>query len=421
MNLYIFNELSKAAVYGIGTCIRELTKALQKSHINVCAVNLFSDKPQIQIEEADGIRLWYFPAAIPERRTIEHKKQNELYYTNVVYLLQLYIEEKTDLIFHLNYNHSVKLAEELKRVFDCRIVTTIHYLEWAFGVFGNVAYFRKIVSMPKAEYNDEKKQKIEESYRNEQMFFETVDHIICLSENTRQILQNDYQLIPDKISVIYNGLTDGRLTFDKRTLRQKYHIPDIPVIIFAGRLEDIKGLAYALRAFRIVLNSLPHCHFIIAGKGSFDTYLKECEDIWMHITWTGLINKDKLYELYQIADVGVMPSLYEPFGYVAVEMMMHGLPLVATATSGLNEVVDDTCGLKIPLIEQPDRVEIDTDLLAEKIIYLLQHPEEARKMGRNGRKRYLKEYTSEVFRRNMLNFYQSLYTDDTQNNTSNLV
>jgi glycosyltransferase involved in cell wall biosynthesis len=121
------------------------------------------------------------------------------------------------------------------------------------------------------------------------------------------------------------------------------------------------------------------------------------------------LDKKALYELYQIADVGVIPSLFETFGYMAVEMMMHGLPVVATATSGLNEVVDDTCGLKIPVMEHPGRMEIDTGLLAEKIIYLLQHPVEAKKMGRNGRERYEKIYTSEIFRKNMLDFYRSLF------------
>lgn len=67
-----------------------------------------------------------------------------------------------------------------------------------------------------------------------------------------------------------------------------------------------------------------------------------------------------------MANVGVVPSLFEPFGYVPVEMMMHGLPVVATATSGLDEVVDDSCGLKVPLAVSADQVEIDADRLAER-------------------------------------------------------
>ena len=90
--------------------------------------------------------------------------------------------------------------------------------------------------------------------------------------------------------------------------------------------------------------------------------------------------------------------------------MKHGLPIVATAISGLNEVVDDTCGLKVPVMELSGSTEIDTTLLAEKILYLLLHPAEAQEMVQNGRKRYLAAYTSDVFRKNMLKFYQSLKT-----------
>ena len=74
----------------------------------------------------------------------------------------------------------------------------------------------------------------------------------------------------------------------------------------------------------------------------------------------------------------------------------------------LNEVVDESCGLKIPILEYADRVEIDTDLLAEKIVYLLEHPKEAKQLGNNARKRYEKLYSEKVFRENMIEFYRSL-------------
>jgi len=103
-----------------------------------------------------------------------------------------------------------------------------------------------------------------------------------------------------------------------------------------------------------------------------------------------------------------MPSLFEPFGFVAVEMMMHRLPMITTATSGLNEVVDESCALKVPIIAYPDRVEIDSILLAEKILHLLKQPKQARRLGENGRKRYNKMYTSEIFGQKMVRFYHSL-------------
>jgi glycosyltransferase involved in cell wall biosynthesis len=254
----------------------------------------------------------------------------------------------------------------------------------------------------------------------ESLQYKAVDKVIALSDNMKNFLFSEYQLEPYKVTVIPNGLEDvlidnGQMTIDnagdtdKIALREKWHLSaNESIILFAGRLHPIKGLTFLINAFCEILKIIPNCRLIIAGGGRNDMYRKEAEDISSQITFTGLLDKKALYELYQIADIGVVPSLYEPFGLVALEMMMHGLPIVATATSGLNEVVDDTCGLKTPVIEHPDRVEVDTDLLAEKILYLSQHSNEARTMGQNGRKRYLREYTSEVFRRNMLNLYRLL-------------
>ena len=99
----------------------------------------------------------------------------------------------------------------------------------------------------------------------------------------------------------------------------------------------------------------------IVGDGDYKDCFEEANPIFSQVTFTGFLDRASLLELYRVADVGVVPSLFEPFGYVPVEMMMHGLPVVATATSGLDEVVDDSCGLKVPLAVSADRVEIAAD------------------------------------------------------------
>lgn len=105
-----------------------------------------------------------------------------------------------------------------------------------------------------------------------------------------------------------------------------------------------------------------------------------------------------------------MPSFAEQCSYVAIEMMMHGLPLIASTSTGLNEMVEEGYnGLHIPIEERPDEVEIDTALLAEKIIYLLQNPTVRKQMGLNARKQYEKFYTSEMMGRKMLNLYYSMF------------
>ena len=237
-----------------------------------------------------------------------------------------------------------------------------------------------------------------------------MDKIICLSNHTFDLLHQNYQMGKEKMDVIYNGLSENYFISDKQTLRLKYHIPNIPIILFVGRLHNMKGLTYALQAFKILLKTLTNCHFIIVGNGVFDDYMKECEDIWMHVTWTGQVNKDKLYDLYSVSDIGVIPSFTEQCSYVAIEMMMHGLPMVTTAAPGLAEMTENGVNsLQVPMIEHTKRVEINTELLAEKLLYLLQHPDERQCMGKNARKRYETVYSAEIFRRNMLDFYRSLF------------
>ena len=394
------------SVYGVGTYIRELTLVLKNCDVNVCVIILNSDKLQIMSEKIDGILHYYIPS--PIKWSKELQEQWELYHRNVVYWLQLRIKDKKNLIFHLNYIEKSGLAAELKKAFDCRIVLTVHSLEWSFRLSGDLTHFRKIFKSLQSVQDDEDQKQLKAAIQREKEAFQRVDHIICLSNKTRQILEDNYRVNSDKITTIYNGLTDANLVVKKSELRQKFHIPiDAPIFLFAGRLDSMKGLIYALRAFKTVLNIYPDCRFIIAGSGAFDLHLKECEDIWMNVIWTGMISKDNLYELYSVADIGLIPSFNEQCSYVAIEMMMYGLPIIGTHV-GMGEMVEnDVTGLLVPVVEHPDRVEIDSSQLAEKILYLLQHPIEAKRIGQNSRKRYLNNYSSEIFRINMIKIYES--------------
>jgi Glycosyltransferase len=229
----------------------------------------------------------------------------------------------------------------------------------------------------------------------------------------QEILCEDYEIHPAKISIIPNGLSDAAETSTNiDLLKQKWNIlSGEKIILFAGRLDEIKGLSYLIKAFKHVLSVSPQSRLVIAGAGDFSKHTKESQDICTKISYTGLLDKPQLYEWYRMADVGVVPSLFEPFGLVAVEMMMHRLPMVVTATSGMNEVVDDSSALKVPLIVCSDHVEIDTSLLTRQIVYLLQHPAEAKRLGKNARKRYLAIYTSCIFGENMTTLYKSLYDE----------
>ena len=413
MNLYIFNESSRAAVYGIGTYMRELTTALRDCHINVCVVNLMHDISRVTVNYIDGTKHLSFPAPIPSIKVLGSKKQYDQYYRNIVYLLKLYIVDNKDLIFHLNYHKSGALAEALKATFDCKILEVVHYFNFMISIYDNIESSTNLPPDKQPETTIYDSEMIDE----EKNYYQKADRIVCLSKFVYETILQYFEIEPEKLMIVPSGLTDPPLSKVNRTiLRKKWNLPtNEKIILFVGRVDKIKGLSYLINSFRELLLIYPKCRLVIVGGGSFDVYTQESQDICARIIYTGILNKSDLYEWYQMADVGIMPSLLETFGFVTVEMMMHGLPIVITETSGSDEIVDETCGLKIPLIKTHGRVEMDTTLLSEKILFLLQKPDKARQMGQNGRKKFLKDYSSDVFRRNMINVYESLKNENVIN------
>ena len=121
------------------------------------------------------------------------------------------------------------------------------------------------------------------------------------------------------------------------------------------------------------------------------------------------MNKEQLYEFYQIADMGVVCSLHEEFGYVAIEMMMHQLPIIVSNTGGLAEIVEDNIsGLKVPIITEDEKRFIDVTILTEQICYLIEYPQIAKRLGKNARTRYLEKFELSQFKRQMLDLYQNI-------------
>ena len=416
MNLFMINESGNSTTYGIGTYIRELTALLADSDMNICVVYLNSDHLENETEKINSIRHLHIPSPVVYNTTLNQNRQNELYYRNVLYILQLHIIDTENSVFQINSFLNSTLVDIIKKKFQCKIITMVHYTNWGFSVYDNLQRLRNILHKNHLESFD---HGVKMKFDEEKALYAKSDYIVCFSNYMFEILCQDYQLDPPKISIIPNGLSDTQLQkkkkdkicenhFNPRHLRTQWNIsPQEKIILFAGRIDEIKGVRHLIKAFRETLKKFQNCRLMIAGSGNYNMCFQEAKEICTKITFTGLLEKGELYELYQIADIGVVPSLFEPFGYVAVEMMMYELPVVVTATSGLNEVVDVSCGLKVPMVVRSDSVEIDAIFLSEKILYLLQHPAEAKKMGQNGRKRYLKEYHSDVFRKNMLQLYES--------------
>lgn len=223
-------------------------------------------------------------------------------------------------------------------------------MDWCFTLKGNTSLFKRILAKTEGTKNNQEEE-IYQDFQNDSRLFKEVDRIICLSKYTSQLLYTTYNIPIEKITLIYNGLEDKAIFLTKAEKKQKKQSllfdKEDKIILFVGRLDEIKGLDVLIKAFREVLHKEPKARLLIVGDGNFKTYMEEATDLAGRITYTGKVNKEQLYEYYQIATVGVMPSFHEQCSYVGIEMMMHGIPLIGTDSTGLSEMVEEECRLHI--------------------------------------------------------------------------
>lgn len=171
------------------------------------------------------------------------------------------------------------------------------------------------------------------------------DHVITCSEYMRGHVANIFGVPARRITTIQNGVDAGDLKpvcNDLRVLRGRFANPDERLVLMVGRLVYEKGFHLALDALAPVIRRLGDVRFVVAGTGTAESELKRQSrrlGLSGYGTFLGWAGDDMLHSLYRVAEVCIVPSIYEPFGLVALEAMASGCPCVVADTGGLREVV----------------------------------------------------------------------------------
>ena len=409
-HIYLINSTTRAAQYGIGTYIKQMQECLKGNDafcLSLIEINSDVREFKVIVDKRKNIRR----LLIPGTQTRGTLKDNERFYRNIIYLLAPYISSSEKNIFHFNSQYHYSLFDLLKSKWpDAIVVLTIHYLNWCFVLKGNKTQFREIIQKSESERNPQEKL-IATEYASDQKAFEKADKVICLCQYTEELLETDYGISGNKIEVIYNGLKEKSISWNKsirlRRKRQLLFGDNERVILFVGRLDDIKGVEYLIRAFRLLLEKIPESRLVIVGEGKYDTFLKECVHIWHRVTFTGKLDQKTLQRFYQIADVGVMPSFHEQCSYVAIEMMMYGIPLIGTDSTGLKEMLGDNQKYMMKIFEEANNVSLSVENLAHTLVQLLTESF-PRKAGKNGRLIFEHKFSLSVMKDKMLAFYGRL-------------
>ena len=173
------------------------------------------------------------------------------------------------------------------------------------------------------------------------------ERVITCSHYMRGHVADVYDIAEERVTVIPNGINTADLhpVADLDELRCRFAKPDERLVLLVGRLVYEKGFQLALDALPRVIRRADRVRFLVAGSGPYEAQLHEQArklGLMRHGTFMGWIGDDVLHSLYRIADLCVVPSIYEPFGLVALEAMASGCPCIVADTGGLREVVPTT-------------------------------------------------------------------------------
>ncbi len=205
----------------------------------------------------------------------------------------------------------------------------------------------------------------QEVFDIEQYGLQEADHIIAVSQYTKNRIIERYGVAADKITVAYNGLFRHQHPKKHAVMASKN---SLKTILFLGRLTYQKGVFYFIEAARSILAKRNDIQFVIAGEGDLlSSAIEQVASLKLgtHIHFTYFLDREAVSKIYHQSDVYVMPSVSEPFGIACLEALEHHVPVIISNQSGVAEVLD--CMMTVDFW--------DTDALEKKIIALIDQPE----------------------------------------------
>ncbi|MFK0735291.1 MAG: glycosyltransferase family 4 protein [Gloeotrichia echinulata GP01] len=187
--------------------------------------------------------------------------------------------------------------------------------------------------------------------------------VIVCSEYMRSEVERALHSPGEKVDVIYNGIRAEKKQhhqdFHAQDFRRRFAEDDEKIVYYVGRMTYEKGVSLLLDAAPKVLWEMGgNVKFVIVGGGNTDNLKRQAWDlgIWHKCYFTGFLSDEYLDKFQTIADCGVFPSLYEPFGIVALESFASRVPVVVSNTGGFPEVVQHTKTGIVTLVNNPDSI-----------------------------------------------------------------
>ena len=413
MNIYILNIGNATATSGVDRYLNVLLQEVKSypEKIRIYKIELMRDSTLLfhEQKEKEGYTEILIPFPLDYYEIINERYWIRKYNQYVFQLISSIFDKNTLSVLHLHTLNLIDLALYIKSQVPCKIITHLHCIPWKDLFNTNKKKFNTLYS----ESYLHRKKRFEKDYFltnncEYDSYFEA-DKIIAVTRCAKKFLVQTMKVTPSKIAIISNGLYDNRDNSDYK--RQSKISKNTFNCLYVGVLSESKGIFYILEALQIIYSKGYHVSFNIAGSYSSDMKKKISSNYPdLSINLLGRIPFKELKEQYLNNDLGVIASLQEQCSYAAIEMAMFGLPIVTTAVDGLDEMfTDNVNALKVNTqFSKIFGLKVDTDMLVEKIISLIEDESLRNKLSKNVRKLYEKKFTSKRMLEETITVYKEL-------------
>lgn len=345
---------------GLGTACFGLTEALNRAGVEVIFVIPYAkgriEASHVKIRAASDVEDVYrqvlvthhpYPGIIPREGTGRERITGD-YGHNILAEVRAYAqagraiaaEEQFDII-HIHDWMTVYAGLAAREVSGRPLVFHVHSLEF-----------------------DRSGEQVNQTiYEIERLGLKEADHIICVSNYTKNVVVTRYGVDPARITVVHNAVTHTT-DFVAPGIEKR---PGEKIILFLGRITFQKGPDYFVEAAAKVLKEMPNVTFVMAGTGDMMPRIVErvaSLGLGKHFRFTGFLTGADVDRMYAMSDLYVMPSVSEPFGITPLEAMRHDVPVIISRQSGVSEVIRHA--IKVDFW--------DVDELTNVIIGVLRHP-----------------------------------------------
>ncbi len=242
---------------------------------------------------------------------------------------------------HEEINNYSIVAGVVARQQDFEIIHSHDWLTYPAGIHAKQVSGKPLVIHVHATDFDRSRGNVNPTvYSIEKNGMDHADHIMCVSEMTRQTVIHKYHQDPNKVSTVHNAVEPLPQSILELP---EYHNPDEKVVTFLGRITMQKGPEYFVEAANMVLQRTRNIRFVMAGSGDMmDEMIRlaAARGIADRFHFPGFMKGEDVYKVFKRSDVYVMPSVSEPFGISPLEAMQCFVPSIVSKQSGCAEILD---------------------------------------------------------------------------------